>query len=432
MSAEFEPQPSPRWNPTTKTAVALVLVALTFALVSHFRYLIAPVLIAVLLAYLFHPLGCTVTTRMHLPWKVSITLIYLIFVAILIALITWGGISIANELQNLISFISNLVTNLPTIVTDFLSKPLMIGPFSIDLPHLDLTGVLSWLQGLVQPAITQAANLIGTVASGAASAITWVGFTILISYFISAEADSNGNRPRSRVNYFPTYQADLKRMGTQLSRIWNSFLRGQLIVVALTVLWYTIMLGSIGTNFFFGLAVIAGLARFVPYIGPFIAWVTYFLVGLFQTSNLFGLQPFWFGLLLVALGLISDFVMDNFVSPRVMSNALKVHPAAVLVTVLIAANLFGVIGMLLAAPVLATVKLIMTYVIRKLFDQDPWMDLHTYPQPQPLSEEIRAHWEKVKPVVIRVSNWLKTMYDGIRKKVSALWRRRIQTDKEEN
>ena len=130
--------------------------------------------------------------------------------------------------------------------------------------------------------------------------------------------------------------------------------------------------------------------------------------------------------------MISDFVMDNFVSPRVMSNALKVHPAAVLVTVLIAANLFGVIGMLLAAPVLATVKLVMTYVIRKLFDQDPWMDLHTYPQPQPLSEQIRARWEKIKPVVIRVSNWLKTMYDGIRKKVSALWHRRIQTDKEEN
>jgi len=73
MNAEFEPQPSPRWNPTTKTAVALVLVALIFVLVSHFRYLIAPVLIAGLLAYLFirsgapSPRACTYPGKSQLP-----------------------------------------------------------------------------------------------------------------------------------------------------------------------------------------------------------------------------------------------------------------------------------------------------------------------------------------------------------------------------
>lgn len=67
-----------------------------------------------------------------------------------------------------------------------------------------------------------------------------------------------------------------------------------------------------------------------------------------------------------------------------MSNALKIHPAAVLVMVLVSASLFGFIGVLLSAPVLASVKLGFTYVTRKLMDMDPWEGIETYPPPVPL------------------------------------------------
>lgn len=421
---------SPRWSQTTKTIVAIVLAALVLLLIYRFKYLIGPVLIALLFSYLIHPLMSLISRRLHLPWKLTVTLLYLIFVAALIALITWGGITMVNEIQNLIKFINNLVVNLPQIVTDFLSKPLVIGSFSIDLPNLDLTPVWTWLQGMIQPAVTQAANLIGSIASGAASVVTWVGFTILISYFISAETNENGRKLISIT--IPGYQGDIDRMGSQMGRIWNSFLRGQLIVVSVTIVWYSIMLGSMGVSFFFGLAILAGLARFVPYVGPFVAWLTYFLVGLFQPANMFGLQPFWFGILLVGVALVSDFIIDNFVSPRVMSNALKVHPAAVLVTVLVAANLFGVIGMLLAAPVLASVKLILTYVMRKLFDKDPWMGLQTYPKPIPLREELKERWQKIKAGMERLFKWVKSLYDGIRTKWMARHSKNSNPTKEES
>ena len=414
MNPEFAGKASPRWNNTTKTIITLILAVLVLLLIYRFKYLISPVLIAVLISYLFHPIATFITQHVRISWKLATALLYLIFVAVLIALITWGGITVVNEVQNLIKFVENLVVNLPKIVSDFLSRPLMIGPFTIDLPHLDLTVLSTWLQGIVQPVITRAADLIGSIATGAASLLTWIGFTILVSYFISAETNGNGSKLIS-IN-FPGYQDDLVRMGTQLERIWNSFLRGQLIVVTITIAWYSLMLGSLGVSFFFGLAILAGLARFVPYIGPFVAWLTYFLVGLFQATNIFEMQPFWFGVLLVAIALISDFVMDNFVSPRVMSNALKIHPAAVLVTVLVAANLFGVIGMLLAAPVLASVKLIFTYIMRKLLDKDPWKGLQTYPKPQPLGEEIRERWQKIKQGLDRFFNWIKTLYDDIRMK----------------
>jgi hypothetical protein len=55
-----------------------------------------------------------------------------------------------------------------------------------------------------------------------------------------------------------------------------------------------------------------------------------------------------------------------------MARALKVHPAAILVAALIAANLLGILGVIIAAPFLATITLLGRYTMRKLFDMEPW------------------------------------------------------------
>ncbi len=70
-----------------------------------------------------------------------------------------------------------------------------------------------------------------------------------------------------------------------------------------------------------------------------------------------------------------DQIYDNLVSPRIMGKRLGVHPAAVLVVAIIAANLIGLIGLVLAAPVLASGSLVGRYTVRKMFDRDPWADM---------------------------------------------------------
>jgi predicted PurR-regulated permease PerM len=152
----------------------------------------------------------------------------------------------------------------------------------------------------------------------------------------------------------------------------------------ITVGVYTILLGILGVRYYFGLAILAGLARFLPYIGPAIAWVTYALVCIFQGTTFANLTPVAYALVVVGIGMITDWILDNIVNPRLMSNALKVHPAYVMVVVLIAASWLGLIGIVLAAPVLATVKLMIDYSARKLFDLDPWEGIQTIPSTPPL------------------------------------------------
>jgi predicted PurR-regulated permease PerM len=166
------------------------------------------------------------------------------------------------------------------------------------------------------------------------------------------------------------------------------------------------LLGALGVNFYYGLAFIAGLARFVPYVGPAVAWTTYGLVSLFQGTTIFGLDPLGYVILVIGISWFTDIILDNFVVPRLMGDALKVHPAAVLVAVIISASLFGFIGVLLAAPVLATVKLIGQYVFFKLFDLDPWEKIidnriSTEPKISPRLKPILRFLNKIKNEILK-------------------------------
>jgi hypothetical protein len=104
-------------------------------------------------------------------------------------------------------------------------------------------------------------------------------------------------------------------------------------------------------------------------------------VTLFQGGNYFNLQPIFYTALTIGLSILLDQIYDNLISPRIMGKSLGVHPAAVLVVAIIAANLIGIIGLVLAAPVLATVSLIGRYTVNKMFDRDPWVDFHERVEP---------------------------------------------------
>ncbi len=392
MMNNTENPTSPNWSGTAKLVVALLSSLVIIYLLYRFKVYLAPLLVSFLLAYLFHPLASFINRRFKIPWRVVSTLIFVLLFLILMGLLTWGGISIVEQVQNLVNYLQKLIGDLPALIADLSSKPLMIGPFKFDLSHLDLNSLWTQVQGVVSPLLSNLASLIGTIASGAATTVVGLIFIILIAYFIMIE--TGGVREEMFKLNIPAYEVDIKKMGDQIAKIWNAFLRGQLIVIGITIVIYTILLSILGVRYFFLLALLAGAARFVPYVGPFVAWTTYALVSLFQT-NYFGVQPLVFALIVVGIAWVTDMLLDNFISPRVMSNALKVHPAAVLVMVIISASLFGFVGVLLSAPLLATIKLIATYVSRKLMDQDPWEGLETLAPPISIRDSFKKIWNRI-------------------------------------
>ncbi len=367
---KIQPPASPRWGAITKLVVTLTLVVVLGALLVRFKFVIGPVLMAFILAYLLLPLASLLGKKTSLSWAVAVNLIYLVFVLLLLALLTWGGVGLIGQVQNLITAVQDYANQLPVFIESLAHKVYVLGPLRFDFSTIDWQTIGQQVLSYVEPALGQVGGLVGTLASSAASVLGWTAFVVLVSYFFLLE--SGGFRTRIIQVDIPGYAEDIRRLSQKLSRIWNAFLRGQIIIFFSKVIVYTVALSILGVHYAIGLALIAGFASFLPYIGPAITWIVLGLVTYFQESSLFGLSPLAYTVVVIIVALVIDQVFDNLVAPRIMADTLKVHPAFVLIAAILAANLIGILGVIVAAPLLATLQLIGRYTSRKMLDRDPW------------------------------------------------------------
>ncbi len=366
----------------TKLVIALTFVAILAGVLIRFQSIIAPLLMAFILSYLLYPLASALTRKLHFSWRAAVGSIYILLVLILLAVLTVGGLGLIQQIQSLIKLVENSLIELPELVASLVEWINLHSPIPIDLSALDINALNAQLISIVQPLLGRTGQLLGTVASGAAQGFGWTAFVLLVSFFVLSE--SGGLREGILKVDVPGYNDDIARLSRELGRIWNAFLRGQIILFIMAVITYAILLSVLGVRYALGLALLAGLARFLPYVGPAINWIVLVLVAYFQGFKLFGMQPLAYTLLVVALALLVDQIFDNLVSPRLMADTLKVHPAGVLVMALVSANLLGILGVVIAAPFLATLQLVGRYILRKMFDQDPW------PEPEPESNAAPA------------------------------------------
>jgi len=375
---------SPVWGSTTKLVIALTIVVIMGALLVKFQFIITPLLIALVLSYLFHPVANFLQQKLHFSWGASVTVIYFTIIIFLLGLLTLGGVGLIQQVQSLVTIVQDAITTLPQLIASISGKVYQFGPFKFDFSALDLKALSSQVLGMVQPLLSRTGALVSAIAGGAANFLGWTLFVILVSYFVLAE--SGGLRGRMVTLDIPGYAHDFERLSRELGRTWNAFLRGQIIIFFLAVIVYSIVLSVLGVHYAISLAFLAGLARFVPYVGPAINWVILVLVTYFQVFKMFGLSPFSYTLLVLIIALVIDQIFDNIVSPRILSDALKVHPAAVLVAAIVAANLFGIVGVVVAAPILATAALLWKYTLRKMLDLDPWPEKEQHQPPPPGSK----------------------------------------------
>jgi predicted PurR-regulated permease PerM len=394
------PPSSPNWSTNTKLIVGLTIVAIVAATVIYFRNIIGPLLLAFILAYLLHPVASRLSLTTKLNWRMSVNIVYLVVVVLLAGFFSWSALAIIEQFQSLIRVVQNFLgITLPNLADQLSETIYYIGPFPIDLSQFDLQYLSEQVLSILQPVLGQMATIISTFATSAAVSMGWLLFILVISYFLLAEG---GQVPVEMFKIeIPGYDQEIRRLAVELQKIWNAFLRGQLIIFGLAVILNFILLWIIGLRITLGIAILAGLSKFVPYLGPFIVLVIAGVVSFFQAYNVFGLPAWQYTVLVIILWIILDQTFDNLITPRILGRTLNLHPAAILVVALIAFNLIGIVGLILAAPTLATVKLLTRYTIRKMFDLDPWQDNNQTQAPMEFPwtwafRHVRSWWHSVK------------------------------------
>jgi predicted PurR-regulated permease PerM len=335
-----------------------------------------PIILATVLAYLVEPLVKLADRYTPLPRLAAIAVIYLLIIAALIAIPI-------SALPPVIKQVNNLINNTPLYFQqagEFLQQPMTIGAFEIPTDQLPLdqlyAGLANNVINLTQTIGGRSLSLLGSIAGATISTVGWTILVLFLSFYLVKDHDMLIETAVDLVP--PSYRSDFRLLSHQVSITWNAFLRGQMVLcVVMATIIFTLAL-IIGLPNALILALIAGLAEFLPTIGPIIAAVPAALIGVIQSdASWLGrlLPPFWFVILILGIyGLL--FQLENYyLLPRIMGYHLKLHPILVVLGALIGASVAGLLGVLLAAPVLATLRLFLYYVYYKLTDQPPFPNL---------------------------------------------------------
>lgn len=168
-------------------------------------------------------------------------------------------------------------------------------------------------------------------------------------------------------------KAEALLVGRRLNRTIGGYFRGQLLVATIVGILSGIGMAAIGLPFWIVVGVIAGVTNMIPMIGPWIGAIPAVVIALTMEDLS---TAIWAAVILAGVQQIDN----NWISPVIMQRAVKLHPAVVMLALLAGGTLLGFVGLLLAVPLVAVLKVILGHLWR------------TYVLGQPLDEEAQA-WE---------------------------------------
>ncbi len=389
------PITSPYWTTRTKRTVALIAVVVIGLAIWRLNELLPIVIVSVILAYLLSPVARFFNQRVlrfgvfagrpHRSLSVLLTIILVITVFIIVILVVVPVIlNQFNEFgQNLPRTLQNLGSNLERS----LSEPVMIGgePLLIEgQPFIPLERIQQILgsqpggQPLQFDFVGTTQSFIGSLGGpafsfvgGAFNAVINLIFLITLTFYLMRDGDIFVQK---LVEFTPnSYRNDVRRLLYELAQVWSAYLHGQIILglVMGVVVFTTATVLGVPNPFLLG--TLSGLLEFIPNIGPALALFPAALLALSSQSNTL---PFLSGVPFAIVVIVVWTALQNIEAivlvPRIVGGRLKLHPFIVIIAIIGGASLVGALGIILAAPMVASARVIAQYIYGKLTDQNPF------------------------------------------------------------
>ena len=274
---------------------------------------------------------------------VFILILYLLFRIMLPLLYTQLNEFITNSLPTLIkstgTFIENLFTKLEATGFDFTSVETSVYK-ALENIGVDLT------TGLPKAALNVVSTLVSSIGTFGLGLI--VGFYLLIDF----------EGVKKIFNYIPIKNKEgFNYIIGKLNIAFRSFVQGTLFISLIIMILSSIFYGIIGlpSALLFGL--ICGITNIIPYIGPWIGGAICVSVGL-TVSPLTGILA---GVVAFAIQQVDGMILQ----PLIMSKTMKLHPVTIMIGLLVFGYLFGILGMIFATPIMASIKIIASYYNEK-------------------------------------------------------------------
>jgi len=362
----------PRWPYATKLTVSLLLLAFFIYLLARFHEIIAPLIIAIVIAYILNPIVNFIQNRLHVPRVLVILLTYLLVIGIIVGILILG-ISLMGENYDTVQIDPQKIIS---SVESVLAQQYTIAGITIH-PSTFANQVISALQGLVQPVVGQTVNLIKRIITS----LVWIVLIFLVSIYLIKDGAKLEEWFTSHLP--PSFLPDYQWIRNEINLIWGAFFRGQLLLGAIVAVIFIAVGFILGLPFALAMGILAGILEFLPSIGHGIWLVSAAVLAFFLGSTWIPIPHWAFMLIVIGLHLIFEQVDINYLIPRIVGRRIHLPPLVVILGIVTGAILAGVIGIPLAAPTIASMRVFGRYIFSNLFDMEWKPESETQPLPPP-------------------------------------------------
>ena len=350
--------PPHRWSYDLRRWVVIGLVIVGALFAYFIRDTVPALVLALLVAYLLNPIVTFLARRFKISRTLAAALTYLVLVAVLIETTILVTPNIARQ-------VSSLIADFDGLVVRFLQVGAQLPIVSNWVSGLDAAQVSQQLRGELNSLLEQSPRFL----AGAASSLFSVFVVLVLSFYLVKDADTFIARMRQALP--PSYHDDFDRIARELDVVWSGFLRGQVVLSLIIGTVTTIALTILGVRSSLLLGILAGILEVVPTIGPIIAMIPAVGVALFQGSANWAIDPTLFAGIVIITYFVIQQLENHIIVPNVLGASVNLPPVVILAGTVVGASLAGVLGVFLAAPVLATARLFFQFILRKLFEPLP-------------------------------------------------------------
>lgn len=311
--------------------IGLLVVGGLWFLVSV-RAILTPFIVGLLLAYLLAP-AVAFFERKRLPRRLAVAVVYLILLLIFALLGLWLLPRAFAELGRLAESIPAYTAQAQALIARAQARYQFIPPSARQMIEQATANLGGGLLGVVRNAVHGGTGLVAGV-------LNFLFAWLLAAYFL---ADWRALGARCLALLPPKARPFAEEAVADLDRMVGGYFRGLIVVAGLTGLFSGLVALVAGLRYALLFGLLSAVGEFIPYIGPVAAAAAPVIMAWLRSPAL---------ALKVALAyLVIQQVMDNVVGPRIVGQRLGLHPVAVMFALLAGERLFGLPGMILAAPV---------------------------------------------------------------------------------
>jgi predicted PurR-regulated permease PerM len=337
-----------RWIPGIILAVVFLIVFFI-----SIRIILVPLLCSLALAYLLAPM---VTWFERRGWArissvlLGMTAATVILVLVLIFIVpgVWSQLmktyEMAKEMVSNTAQLEKLLTKIKGLNPQFyeFARPKFEELRNSIEPDRILGFAFSWMQSGLFRLVNLTTSLVDLML-----------IPFLVYYFL---ADYGAMRARVERLIPPRYRAITSNLIGQISNVLSSYVRSQLLIGLVMGLLYSLGFAILGVPLAITIGMLAGVLNFIPYLGT--------LIGLVLALLFLALDNAGIGRFLGVLGVfaIVQSIEGYYLTPKLIGGRLHLHPLWVLTGLLIGGNLFGLVGIILAVPVIAIAKVLFGFV----------------------------------------------------------------------